>query len=101
MSTVDVPPAIAARTKGRNRNPRTLFISGAMTCARLASDRSSYQDQKPLSTSSSIWSQARARYAGTVSSFGRSSRVGVPGIAVRVSSPARRMSSVRGPQEEA
>ncbi len=34
MSTVEWPPARAARTNGRSRNARSLFISGAMTWAR-------------------------------------------------------------------
>jgi len=43
---------MACLTNGRSRNARSLFISGAIACARPASDSCSYQDQNPRNTGS-------------------------------------------------
>ena len=61
MSKVDGPAAMTWRTKARSRNARSLFISGPMTCARLASDSCSYQAQNPASTGSRIAAVSRRR----------------------------------------
>ena len=61
MVKVDGPAAMAWRAKERSRNARSLFISGPIACARLASDSCSYQVQNPASTGSRMVAVSRRR----------------------------------------
>ena len=49
---LEVPEPTTARTKGRSRNARSLFVSGGSTAARAPSDIASYWRQKLRSTGS-------------------------------------------------
>ena len=49
---LEVPEPMTARIKGRSKNARSLFVSGAITAARAPSDIASYWRQKLRSTGS-------------------------------------------------
>ena len=105
MSKVDGPAAIAACANLRSRNARSLFISGPTAAAREAGDISSYQPQKSRRTWSRTPAVRRLRVASSPSSGGMSARVTSPEPGgtepSRVRHAARKMSSVRGPQNPA
>ncbi len=85
MSTVDGPPARAARTNGRSSRPRSLFISGRDDLGAGGVGQLVVPGPEPgQDVVVDVWRVARCRNAGTVSSLGRSARVGVPGWARRV-----------------
>ena len=105
MSKVDGPAAIAARANRRSRNARSLFISGPIDVRPDAGDSSSYQAQKSRRTWSRTPAVSRRRTASSPSSGGMSARVTSPDPGgtepSRVRHAARKMSSVRGPQNAA
>jgi len=102
MVKVEGPAAMAWRTNRRSRNARSLFIKGPTAWAREASDSCSYHSQNPRSTGSVTAAVTRRRQASWTSRAGMSARVTAPepgGTECRrVRQAARKMSSVRGPQ---
>ena len=90
---------ITALIRGRSRNARSLFMTGAMACCRSPSLIESNHCQNGLKgnlvgqASDDTWSGS----CSLLSSTGRAHSV-MPGRPASVSSEACRMSCVRGPQ---